>query len=335
MDFDVVIVGAGPAGCAAAISCVQHNLRTLILHKSSTDKGDAIQPSESIHPGIETILIRLKASHCIQLASKGVYEGIQYSTGYAALGSDENGTWLGNHIIRNKFDSELLKCVQTQGAEILQDENLSNFIIRNDRVVGIQTTSGKIITSKYVIDATGYKRVAGKKLQFREQFFSPPLVSWTGISRCTDSNVQKVPRFLPNTSGWTWIAPEASSHYTWTRLAMKGKQIFSPPTELKDFPIVGKVKVVNSRWRIFRPLCREGIILCGDAAGIIDPAAGRGILNALMSGIVAADTVKLIAENPSFEAMHLARYDDWFLTNFEQNVEKLKELYSFNGIFQK
>jgi flavin-dependent dehydrogenase len=46
------------------------------------------------------------------------------------------------------------------------------------------------------------------------------------------------------------------------------------------------------QWRIFRPVCKEGLLLAGDAAAIIDPAAGQGIFNAMTSGIMAAHTVR-------------------------------------------
>ncbi len=154
-------------------------------------------------------------------------------------------------------------------------------------------------------------------MHFKEEFFSPPLVSWTGIAVGLDLKHSyynnKFAKFIPNTKGWTWLAPILPNKCAWTRLAIKGIQTFSPPTSLEGYSAIEKIKKVNVRWRLFRPLCKEGLILCGDAAGILDPAAGQGILNALYSGIQAGQTVISCLNKPDYENIFLAQYDSWFL----------------------
>jgi flavin-dependent dehydrogenase len=69
------------------------------------------------------------------------------------------------------------------------------------------------------------------------------------------------------------------------------------------------------------------MLLCGDAAGILDPAAGQGIFNALLSGITAANTIVSCFREPDFASFHLAYYDDWFVQQFEEKVGRLKKYY--------
>jgi 2-polyprenyl-6-methoxyphenol hydroxylase-like FAD-dependent oxidoreductase len=52
-DFDVGIVGAGPAGTAAAIVCARAGLRVLIIEREPFPRD---RPGESLHPGVEPIL---------------------------------------------------------------------------------------------------------------------------------------------------------------------------------------------------------------------------------------------------------------------------------------
>jgi flavin-dependent dehydrogenase len=290
-------------------------------------------PSESIHPGVGTILKELDASVCIAASSRGIYQGIQAGNNYTPLGADQSGAWSGNHINRTVFDAELLNCAGRRGVQILDSEEAADLIVEKERVLGLRTSTGKEITSTYVIDASGYRSFAGRKLRFRKKFFSPPLVTWTGVSAYTTNEPeQNTPGFHPNPAGWTWIAPERGNRCTWTRLALKGRHDFLPPDELRHLPLMGKIKTSNRRWQVFRPVCREGVILCGDAAGIIDPAAGQGILNALLSGMMAAKAVHSIVNNPGYEAFHLAAYDDWFLRNYMDKVEKLKGFYALHNI---
>ncbi|MGW6981819.1 FAD-dependent monooxygenase [Streptomyces sp. NPDC054932] len=52
-DVDVLIAGAGPAGCAAAIVCAAAGLRTLLAERRA---GPTVRPGEALHPGAETLL---------------------------------------------------------------------------------------------------------------------------------------------------------------------------------------------------------------------------------------------------------------------------------------
>jgi flavin-dependent dehydrogenase len=331
LDADVIIIGAGPAGCAAAIAARQSGLRTCIIHKAvQTEEG--MQASESVHPGIESILSTLHAAHCLKAASRGVYEGIQTGDQFSSLGADDSGPWLGHHISRYLFDNELLRCAEMQGAEVIAGERVAGFTFDHNRVTGVQTASGKHFAGRYVIDASGHQQAGGRLPGFKEIFFTPPLVTWTGVSECTVQDnplfVKQFTRFMPFSNGWTWLAPEPPSKCTWTRLSLKRKPPFLPPDELRECPLAGKIKVSNRRWRLSRPLCTEGVILCGDAAGLLDPAAGQGILLALMSGMMAVRTVVAVLHKPDLEGFYLAQYDEWFCRYFLDKVEKLKKHYS-------
>jgi len=338
LHFDVIIIGSGPAGCAAAISCNMQGLRALLItgkKKKDDSNNDEDQPSESIHPGVSAILNQLKAGHCIEAASKGMYEGIAVNDAYNAFGKDEQGDWQGHHINRTIFDTTLLQAVIEQEIPVHDHDIVSDLIISGDRVTGLITKAGVRFTCTYMIDASGHKHIAGKKLKFKEKFYSPPLITWTGLSKNIPADhfifEKKCTIFIPHQLGWTWLAPELHNRCTWTRLELKGQQQYLPPLQLQDFP-VAEIKRSNRRWRAFRPVCKEGVLLCGDAAGIIDPAAGQGILNALLSAAMAAKTIKACVDNPALEAVYLARYDDWFISQYEEKVKMLKGFYAQHGI---
>ena len=55
--FDVVVVGAGPAGCATAICCAQKGLRVALLERAPFPRH---RPGETLHPGIEPLLLQLE-----------------------------------------------------------------------------------------------------------------------------------------------------------------------------------------------------------------------------------------------------------------------------------
>src|SRR5947199_285924 len=55
--FDVVVLGAGPAGAALAIDCLSRQLRVLVLEPSPYPRAT---PGETLHPGAETVLTHLR-----------------------------------------------------------------------------------------------------------------------------------------------------------------------------------------------------------------------------------------------------------------------------------
>lgn len=333
MWYDVIVAGAGPAGCAAAISCMQQGLRVLIIPGS---KSAGQQQVESVHPGLMAMLRQLGAAHCIAAATQGMYEGIAVNGIYNALGSDEAGPWQGHHISRAMFDEALLQCALAQGAESYTGDSVAELIEDDGRVTGLITSSGRQIGCRYLIDASGHNRIAAKTAGFKTAFYSPPLVAWTGVTYgIPATDVLFAPpkaAFTAHTSGWSWIAPLTAGRCAWTRLELKGKQQLLPPEPLQQYPLAGEIKSANRRWRASRPVCKEGLLLCGDAAGIIDPAAGQGILNAMLSAITAAKTIKSCITNPAFEALYLARYDEWFIDHYLDKVRLLKHFYKRAGV---
>lgn len=350
--MDVIIIGSGPAGCSAASTCIKAGLNVVIIteqvHLPSLGKRGAGGELESIHPGVSSLLEKIGLAGAEVAATRAHYTGIQVGNNYTPLGEDASGVWKGMHIDRGEFDAQLLQRLQEAGVEVKFNEEVENFLLKNGRVVGIKTASTELY-AKYVIDASGQNAIAGRKLKFKRKFFSPPFVCWTGISKClkpisillpslrkrgVGGELVDIAHFIPHRNGWTWLAPQPPDHCAWTRLSIKGEKSFLPPEELQDCTTVGKITVSNRRWRLYRPVCKEGVVLCGDAAGILDPAAGQGIFNALMSGMIAAQCVVSCTQQPELESFHLAYYDDWFVRLYEEKVEKLRSHYKEHGIMQ-
>ena len=362
--MDVIIIGSGPAGCSAASTCLKAGLDVMII----TDQGPRdFLPSlskrgvggelESIHPGVSSLLEKIGAAGAEVAATRARYTGIQVGNTYTPLGEDDSGVWNGMHIDRHVFDAQLLHRIRETGVVVRFNTEVEGFLLKDDRVIGIKTASTELY-AKYIIDASGHHAIAGRKLKFRRRFFSPPFVCWTGISKCVQPLSFLLPslrkrevqpaltrsrqwgefvdraHFIPHKNGWTWLAPTPPDHCAWTRLRVKGEKSFLPPEELKDCIPVGKIKAANMRWRLYRPVCKEGVVLCGDAAGILDPAAGQGILNALWSGMIAANAVVSCLQQPELEAFNLARYDDWFVRQYEEKAAILKSYYEEHGILK-
>lgn len=335
-QYDVIVIGSGPAGCAVAMKCHHAGLQVLVI-SGEVDAGSNVHhgphPVESIHPGVSSLLQKVGLSGVEVSATVSHYSGTYVNDVYSALGSDKDGEWKGMHLDRRVFDANLLRKLLESGIDVVLGNRLIELIVEDKQVIGVNCDSGKYL-AKYVIDASGKKAIGGKQLKFSQKFFSQPLVCWTGVSGEMNNSFSfdsSSTYFIPGDRGWTWLAP-MGKYCAWTRLSVKGEKEFAPPDELKRYPVVGEIIKSNMRWRMFRPLVTEGLILCGDAGGVLDPSAGQGIFNALSSGMMAGNTVVACLREPDFAGFHLAQYDGWFVEYFEEKVGMLRGYYGENGI---
>jgi len=81
-DYDIIIIGpiSGPAGCSAALSCRKFGLSVLMVTKNNqNDIIDPFYPSESVHPGIVSLLNHIGANSILQKSITGKYSGIKTS----------------------------------------------------------------------------------------------------------------------------------------------------------------------------------------------------------------------------------------------------------------
>jgi 2-polyprenyl-6-methoxyphenol hydroxylase-like FAD-dependent oxidoreductase len=70
-ETDLVIVGGGPAGCAAAIAARSYGLSLALFER---DAAPTLRTGDAVHPGIEPLLIRLGVMEAVQQAGFLRYE---------------------------------------------------------------------------------------------------------------------------------------------------------------------------------------------------------------------------------------------------------------------
>lgn len=69
---DVVIVGGGPAGSAAAIACAGTGLNVVLVERAAFPRE---APGETLHPGVESLLERLGVAGAVRAAGFLRHEG--------------------------------------------------------------------------------------------------------------------------------------------------------------------------------------------------------------------------------------------------------------------
>ncbi|GAB5525621.1 MAG: hypothetical protein Roseis2KO_34930 [Roseivirga sp.] len=327
--YDLIVLGCGPGGYAAAYTASMAGIDILVITKTRQGSlhGEKITPVQSIHPGVVSLLERLELKKIVDQATRAVFSEIQSGDQVNPLGQNDE-TWYGHHLDRVIFDRGLTDTLNALSIPLTY-ESVREVLGGHDEVKVY--TDKNSYRARYVIDATGYRRKSNSKLHLYNKSYSATMTCWTGRAVFSESSTQSLKTsFQSLEDGWVWIAPESENTYTWTQLSLQKKKPKEAP--LPDSNIIGHPDAYNVSWRLSRPICKDNILLCGDAAGMIDPASGQGILKALLSGIKAARCVRACLHQQAMAHYHQVEYDQWFIHQFEQSVEKLSQYYQELGI---
>lgn len=300
MEVDVVIVGAGPAGCAAAIVLAEAGARVVMLGRTprAVNRGEDLSPAG---PGL--------------LNHLGLWERFQSDDhlpcpAQVSVWGDATPKWHdfirdprghGYHVDRVRLESSLRERAILAGAKQFEAETVR---AGQDRIGWSFLTkgNGETLHSSYVIDATGrissFARRQGARR--KEAWRQVALVGWVTPSRPIEEShslVESVPegfwysapmpggRFAVAlftestlvgdcTAGLPQILARAS--HTADRLARHGGQLAAP------------LRPVDAGSARLDCCYGPGWIAAGDAALCYDPVSAHGLTLALRTGIDAA-----------------------------------------------
>ncbi len=328
----MLVIGAGPAGCAAAIGCAQRGLRVALIEQQQFPR---FRPGESLHPGIEPLLEQLGVAEqlCNHHALRFEGHWVQWNgpLQFIGFGGDDYGPWRGFQISRAKLDAALLQQAAVLGVTVYQPCRAQQVLLRDDRVIGLNTDAG-LLFAPYLIDGSGGPGWLSRKRQIAVRHYSPPLVACFGYHEGSLPPDEKAPRLSADPDGWTWLAQVEQQRLHWARLTFE-KQKYSPemiPERLRTLPLSAPIRGADVTWRLCTAPAGPGYFMVGDAASLLDPASSHGVLKALMTGMQAAKTVYDCLRQPAWQGAARQQYSQWVNEWFERDSAQLRNFYSLH-----
>lgn len=326
---NVLVLGGGPGGCAAAIAARRGGAHVTLLDR---DEEPRRRPGETLHPGMQTLCERLGARAALDRATRVRHRGhwvrVGASRRFQPFGGDERGPWRGFQVARDQLDLGLRACAASAGVTIRTGIARGVTTGSDGRVTGVRLLGGRRVTSRLVVDATGPSHWLARRLGIGVRQLSPRYVATYGYVRAPRALAVDA-ELSADAAGWTWIARVGPSRWHWTRLSFAGRRMpkgWWPPALGRGEPI-GPRGGADVTWRIADRVAGHGWFMVGDAAATLDPASSHGVLRAVMSGIVAGEAAAAICREPSAAPSLIARYNVWLHAGVSRDVELLRLVY--------
>ncbi|MFF9479351.1 geranylgeranyl reductase family protein [Streptomyces sp. NPDC014733] len=301
--WDVVVVGAGPAGASAAHAAACAGRRVLLLEKAELPRyktcgGGIIGPSrDSLPPGF--ILPLRDRVHAVTFSLDGKLTRTRRSK-----------SMLFGLINRPEFDEGLVKAAKDAGAEIRTGAAVSRVEqhgaeVPDRRTVAVVLAGGEVILARAVVGADGSASRIGAHvgvkldqvdLGLEAEIPVPPTVAedWKG---------RVLIDWGPLPGSYGWVFPKGDT-LTVGVISARGEGA-ATKRYLEDFiarlglagfePAISSGHLTRCRTDD-SPLSRGRVLVAGDAAGLLEPWTREGISFALRSGRLAGEWAARVAE---------------------------------------
>ena len=363
--FDTVIIGAGPAGSAAAALLAEQGLRVIAIEREKFPRyhiGESLLPFTCFPLKRLGLLERMRQSefvkkYSVQFVSPSgkASQPFYFSTRYEP---DVAQTW---QVLRSEFDLMLMENARSKGAQVLEETAVRELIQEEGRVLGVraQTKGGETLEFRapMTLDCSGRDAIAPTRLNWRVR--EPKLnkvAVWTyyrGAMRDAgiDGGATTV-AYIPE-KGWFWYIPQhremtsvgvvAEGKYLTRDEVREPKAIFNREIEqnawIKEHLAcgtqVGSYYITSEfSWRS-RYCAAHGLLLAGDAFGFLDPVFSSGVMLALKSGMLAADAIKAAFDAQDFSAERFIEYGRQMREGLENMRKLVYAFYDANFSFRK
>lgn len=310
MTFDALVVGGGPAGCAAAITMARSGHRVALIERSA---GDPRHPWAALATSAAMRQLRVldvePAGHRIsQLRLTTQSTSLLRSLGDASL----------TVIRRPDVDHQLLSIAEGLGVEVLLGHEATRPMIERGFVRGaavVNDGSERNLSAEYVVIADGANSTFGRALGTHRRRDLPYLTcasgTWdTPLSRVVECDVivglrRGDDEVMP---GHGWVAPDGRGSATITVVIPSTARDASAANPLAVLDAT--VRSVAQRWsldpdrpsieprtlrlpvgRSVSPIVGPTFVVVGDGAATTDPFSALGLGPALASGTMAGERV--------------------------------------------
>jgi len=339
MNYDVVVVGAGPAGATAAKFLVEKGEKVLLIDKSMFPRDKPCGGGLSVRTLKRFNYISKDLIASYSFSGRIHSSSLKYQV---QLHKDEP---IAAFVLRKDFDDGLLRLAIEKGTIFMDGKTATDISLLPDKVK-IKLNNGEYVESKLVIGADGIWSTIAQKSGLghhyqhtgRCLFQEFPLASSLLDEYFTEKRIFHFHLRFMGIIGYGWVFPKKDSvnigigeikpsaslptnrpslkefYENYIRLLKESKII--PPT-INRGKIQGGILPLTPLKKTFT----DRVVLCGDAAGLMNPLTGDGIDYAMTSGKIAAEVCTEALEAGDTSAAFLSKYQRLWKNDFGKEIK--------------
>lgn len=355
---DVIVVGAGPAGIACAITLAKAGKEVVLIERglfagSKNVFGGAIytQPTKEIFPNFETEapIERRTVEHNFAILGEEDSTTITYR-------KNDNTSY---SVIRGKFDRWAAEEAKKAGVYLVEETVVRELIKDNNKIIGVKTELEEFFADVVVL-ADGVNSLLAKQIGLRKDFETSDLaLSVKEVIKLDKETINQ--RFRINNDqgviveifggpmlgmlglGFMYTNKDSVTiglGITINELVEKGLRPFDLLERLKQHPTIapliqgGELKEYSAHmipeggYKKIPQLTDNGVLIVGDAAMLVNNLHWEGTNLAMISGKLAAETI--------INAINIGDYSKEKLSEYEKILQKsfvLKDMKTYKDLF--
>jgi digeranylgeranylglycerophospholipid reductase len=312
--FDVIIVGAGTAGCLAAKTTAHAGLKVCIVeNKKRQDIGEKICGDALGEHHLKTLGLEKPKGGELEKRIEGIrIHSPDMQTAFTIKHED----FVGHMLNRRLFGQWLLDKALDEGASLLDLTQCLKPTVEKDFVTGISAKNLKTrenihLEGKVVVDASGFTAAVRRDLPPRIGLETK--VANEDVEACyreirqlkQETEDSKYCEIYLNQKatpgGYTWIFPKGGARVNAGVGICMRKNFPKPKTQFYKHVLTrplfeGSLLLTGGSWydptrRPWDNMVGNGIMLTGDAACLVNPIHGGGIGPSMLSGFYAGETI--------------------------------------------
>ena len=346
--IDVIVVGAGPAGIACAVTIARGGKKVVLIERGSFAGsknvfGGAIytQPMKEIFPNFEVSapLERRNVEHKFAILGEEDSTVISYKNKNEKAGSYT--------VIRGKFDRWMAEEAKKEGVYLVEKTVVRELLTQDGKVVGVKTELEDYYADIVVL-ADGVNSLLARQIGLREDIQTKDVA--LSVKEVIKFDKEKInDRFnvsddegciyeifggpMLGMLGLAFMYTNQNSvtigvGITLNELVERGLRPYDLLEKLKTHPTIaplikdGKLEEYSAHlipeggYNKVPKLSSDGVMIVGDAGMLVNNLHWEGTNLAMISGKLAGETAVCALKEKNFSAEFLKRYDEKLANSF-------------------
>lgn len=337
--YDVVIVGAGPAGLSCAYHCQKNNLSVAVIEKTAHPRlkvcGGGLSyralKNLPITFGPETNTIE-RTNHKVKLSWLK-----SELTFYA-----KHELPIISMTMRENLDAALCNTIR-DNCSVYENQSVDSVDFKNNQ--HIIKTSNHIFSAKFVIIADGASGKTAELFGWKtdKRFKAPAVEAEIAVTPDIFNRLNEAAlEFESIVGGYAWCFPKTANHLSigvgqFSKINKSNKSLNESLREYINQLGIKQEQILNYQQKGFviplsprtDKIAKHGVFLVGDSAGLVCPLSAEGISYALQSGRLAAEAIFKNKQNPEKSCVeYISQVENEILANHRVAATLANVLYN-------